>query len=86
MFAGKFGRCVALPNGDILPMRVWANETEDFRKRLSPTNQSLAEQCSSSNTVLLSYLNKEVKFFEDNSSQVLPAVRDKHECEICANM
>ena len=86
MFAGKFGRCVALPSGDILPMRVLANETEDFRKKLPPTNQSLVQQCSHTNIMLLRYLNKEFENFEGNLSNLLPAVRNKHECELCATL
>ena len=86
MFAGKFGRCVALARGDILPMRVFANETKDFRKGLPPTNHSLAEQCSPNNTLLLSYLNKSINLSESELSKLLPAVRDKQECEVCAAM
>ena len=86
MFAGKFGRCVALPTGDILPMRVGPNETEDFKESLLPTNQSLSEQCSPGNILLAQYFRGEVRLSEDNLTAILPAVKNKVECVQCANM
>ena len=84
MFGGRFGRCVALPTKDILPYRVEPNDTEGFRRALSPPNLTLAEQCSPNNTQLMKYLRGELTSLDIDPVEVLPAVRNKSECEDCA--
>jgi len=86
LFAGRLGRCVALPTNDILPRRFAPNDTIPVNLPSSYSNKTLEELCSRNNTQLIQYLNGDKTVSGIDPITFLPAVRDKTECLMCSEM
>nr|XP_026692353.1 sodium channel protein type 4 subunit alpha B-like isoform X2 [Ciona intestinalis] len=77
IFGGRFGRCVSLMTGDIMPNP----RPEDI-----VGNNTIYDKCLVNNTLLFDYLRGIITSRDISSDLVLPIIRNRTECELCANM